>query len=108
MSTDDTFASTLTGIDELRSRHGSDDWPEWRRTVVDAVRAGAQLERLVRQLEGRLPGFAKAEAYSTLSLRLQKLELLQSSHGRSVKWGGDLLKMIIAGILGAVATKVFK
>lgn len=108
MSADDTFASTLTGIEELRSRHGSDDWPEWRRTVIDAVRAGAQLERRVQAFELRFQGVAKAEAYSALSLRLQKLEMRQSSHGRTVKWGADLAKAMIGGLFVFALTRVFK
>lgn len=108
MISDDTFASTLTGIDELRSRHGSDDWPEWRRTVVDAVRAGAQLERRVQAFDLRLHGFAKAEAYTTLDRRVRVLELRQSSRSKTAKWGADLVKAMIGGLFVFALTRVFK
>lgn len=108
MSADDTFATTLTGIDELRSKHGSDDWPEWRRTVVDAVRAGAQLEKKVQQLELRLQGTAKTTAYTAMDARVQSLELVQSSRSKTTKWAADLFKTILAGLFAFGLTRLFK
>lgn len=108
MSADDTFASTLTGIEELRSKYGSDDWLEWRRTVVDAVRAGAQLERKLQSLELRLHGTAKAEAYAKLEKRVHALEFLQSSRSKAGKWGADILKTVLGGLLAVALTRVFK
>lgn len=108
MSADDTFASTLTGIDELRSKYGSDDWPEWRRTVIAAVNAGAQLERRVQAIDLRLHGTAKAEAYAKLEKRVHALEFLQSSRSKAGKWGADILKTVLGGLLALVLTRVFK
>lgn len=105
---DDTFASTLTGINELRSKYGGDDWPEWRRTVVDAVRAGERLEREVQSLRLKTNGFAKAEAYQGLSDRIKVLEGDRKIRNSVGKYMADFIKALIVAGVTLFLAKVFK
>lgn len=70
---EETFASTVTGIEELRRAH-HDDWPEWRRTLVNAAKAGARMEQELRDLAAALEQCARRTAVSNLSNRVAALE----------------------------------
>jgi hypothetical protein len=70
---DETFASTVTGIEELRKAH-HDDWPEWRRTLVNAARAGARMEQELRDVEAAIEQCARRTAVSTLANKVAALE----------------------------------
>jgi hypothetical protein len=95
---DDTFATTLDGIEELRSPHrGTDDWQSWRRVVVQSLRAGSALEKRIASLEVKAGGFAKAGAYTHLDTRVSRLE--EQERRRRGLWG-TLLKA--AGAIGLV------
>lgn len=70
---DETFASTVTGIEELRKAH-RDDWPEWRRTLVNAARAGARMEQELRDVAASVEQCARRTAVATLANKVGALE----------------------------------
>jgi hypothetical protein len=70
---DETFAGTVTGIEELRKAH-KDDWPEWRRTLINAARAGARMEQELRYVAASVEQCARRTAVSTLANKVGALE----------------------------------
>lgn len=95
---DDTFASTLDGIEELRASHrGDDDWESWRRVVLQSLRAGTTLEKRLSQIETKAGTFAKVGAYTHLDTRVTRLEDAQK---RSRGFWGQILKA--GGAIGLI------
>ena len=86
---DETFAKTVTGIEELRAKYrGNDemDWKEWKRTLVSAAQAGAQLERRVNGLAMEFAKAARAEAVAGLVTRIEKLEWKEEGRWNVKSW----------------------
>lgn len=108
-SSDDTFATTLAGIEELRAnfRH-DDDWLEWRRSVVASVQAGAALEKKINWIIPELKGCARQAALVELRYRVEALEAAKKNSsaltGKLLNLGGKMLLVI----LGALAARLFK
>lgn len=82
---DETFAATVTGIEELRKAH-HDDWPEWRRTLVNAARAGARMEQELRDVENSVEQCARRTAVRDLATRITALEVGVIKRRGVVRW----------------------
>lgn len=74
---EETFAKTVTDIEELRRKYRKDDamdWREWKRTLVTAAQAGARLERDVGVLRNDVSAAARASTVAGLITRIEMLE----------------------------------
>ncbi len=100
-SNDDTFASTVAGIADLRAEHGDGlrgDWIEWKRTVLKSVKAGERLEQLVNGLLTDMRVTARQQALQAVAARVSLLEAARKkSRGR---------RQQILAVLGKVALVV--
>lgn len=99
---EETFASTVTGIEELR-RGQRDDWPEWRRTLVNAARAGARMEQELRDVAAAVEQCARRTAVSGLSNRIAALEDAAKQRRGLMRWvvnhGWEIVVVLIAAYL---------
>jgi hypothetical protein len=111
LSPDDTFATTLTGIRELRAEHGDGmrgDWIEWKRTVLKSVKAGERLEKLVNGLLTDMRDAAKQKALQSLSARVAALEAeRKKNHGRRQQILAALGKVALV-VAGAIISRYLK
>lgn len=73
---DETFASTVSGIEELRGNAGEDrDWLSWKRVLIASANAGRVLEQRVNDAEVAIETkLARRSAVSELSNRVAALE----------------------------------
>lgn len=104
---EETFAATVTGIDELRAAH-HDDWPEWRRTLVNAARAGARMEQELRNLEAALEQCARKTAVTTLVNKVADLEDAAHKRRGAVNWVFNHFWQILVIVLTAFLAHQWK
>ena len=99
---DETFAKTVTGIEELRAKYrGNDgmDWKEWRRTLVSAAQAGAQLERRVNGLAMEFAKAARAAVVADIDIRVKQLEWEQKQRWGFKGWMYGIASGVIVGLI---------
>ena len=106
---DATFASTLSGINELRARYAGDDNEDWKRyklTFVNLVRAGEKLEREFQGVQQELAKAARAAVVAKLISRIEFLEWeSKANKGLFRRAGGFIVQIglvILAGYMGHV------
>jgi len=108
---DDTFARTFVGIDRLRSKGYDEDWHEWKRVVLESLRAGKKLEEKVSALTIALNDLkarsARHTAVATLAEKIKVLEdhhaKRESSRAKIMGWVGKALLLILAALLGRIS-----
>jgi hypothetical protein len=101
---EDTFSGTLAGLEKLRGTYKDEDWKEWRRTVLAAVRAGSAMERRQRQIELNLLQLAKQSGVDALITRVTKIEWDrdQAAGTKTKVWAmAQKVALIIAGAVVA-------
>jgi len=115
-SLDDTFATSLVGIERLRLMNERDrgesaadyDWREWKRSVVASIKAGAELEKQMNWVIPELKLRAKQRVLESLVVRIAALEAereaASSARARMLGAGGKVLLVI----LGALASRLWK
>lgn len=104
-STDDTFASTLSGIHKLRENYGDGDWRDWRRTVIKAVESGEALERKVERILRALDKFALDTAVRNLVSEVANLKAdAQRRRGMRSKFWARMCDFALV-LAGALLTK---
>ena len=105
-----TFATTLTGIDELRRQHGAqdDDWPRYKISVVNAIRSGARVEQEIVDLRAALEQCARRTAVSTLVNKVAALEEAAERRKGTVRWVVDHFWQIMVVLLTALIAHRWK
>lgn len=101
---DDTFATTLDGIEELRRAHRDNDaesWSEWRMLVAKSIRSGDRLEKVVQGLERKVAERASAAVVGTLVEDVNKLKAAQARRKRFwrsvIGWSAGIVATLTAG-----------
>ena len=105
---DETFAKTVTGIEELRKKYRRDDemdWREWRRTLVSAAQAGAKLERDFNSLRMEVAKAARSETVAGLIQRIEFLEYVNKTRFGISTWVWGVVSGIIVGVAIVIAGK---
>jgi hypothetical protein len=108
---DDTFARTFVGIDRLRGKNHDDDWHEWKRVVLESLRAGKKLEDkvaaltiVVNDLKARS---ARHTAVAALADKVKGLEdhhaQRESTKAKLLGWIGKAALLILAALLGRIS-----
>ena len=105
---DDTFARTDERIERLRGTYHDEDWREWRRTILESVKAGRQLEEQVEEVQRQIPLLSKASAVAALVRRLDVLEVKEKQRNDlTAKVWGALAKVGLV-VLGWALTKLHR
>ena len=106
---DATFASTLSGINELRARYAgdtADDWKQYTISVVNSIRAGERLEREFQEVKQELAKAARAAAVGKLISRIEFLEWEAKAGKGLLRKSGSFVAqvalIILAGYIGHV------
>ena len=101
---DDTFARTFVGIEKLRGRSHDDDWLEWRRLVIQAIKSGKQVEEKVSALIAERPKYARQSAVTLLAARVAALEdekkKRESTRSKLIGFAIKAALLILAALLG--------
>ena len=112
MSPDQTFSSTLTGIERLRSQHrdaeDTGNFKEYRYHIIDSLKELAEgCHDMAKELNGlklEMKDFASAQVMTDVLLRLDRIE--QSRNGSARMWRA--LWALALVIIGALASRQFK
>lgn len=88
--------------DRVTSRQ--DDYVEQRRTLLESVEAGRQLEERVDMLERREPRYARNAAIEQLECRIAELERNQKLQRGLFMGVGGFLKAILIAAAGSAVT----
>jgi hypothetical protein len=100
---DETFASTLSGIEDLRRNFGSHehDWARYKISVVNAIRSGARLEQEVVDLQVAVNSCSRRGAVAAIAERVKALEDVANRRRGVWRWLVDHFWQIIVVVLAA-------
>ena len=101
--TEETFSSTVAGIEELRAKH-HDDWPEWRRVLISSAQAGKRMEQEVNDLKAAIDQCARRTAVATLANKIANIEADAKRRHGVVSWLFDHFWQIVILALGVMFT----
>ena len=109
-SIDDTFATTLSGIEKLRAGHyrNEDDWREWKRSVLASLKAGSAVERKLAWVIPELKGAARDSALQALARRVESLETARSKVLSTWQQALSIAGKVALVILAALASRLIK
>lgn len=107
MNSDDTFAGTSADIDELRSRYADDDnWREYKRIVLQSVRAGKRLEDEFNTLKlDIVTKYARQGAQERLAKSVDEIRADIKEWRSTKRWLVDAAKLIAVAVVTAYLTK---
>ncbi len=107
---DETFAATLSGIEDLRKKFGAqdDDWARYKISVVNAIRSGARLEQEVTDLKAAVRVCARRSALESLVERVKELEDVATRRRGVWRWILDHFWQIIVVVLAAELARRWK
>ena len=108
---DDTFARTFVGINRLRGKSHDDDWLEWKRVVLESIKAGKSLEEKVNALNIAVNDLkARSARHTAVASLAEKVHALEEHHakresGRAklLGWIGKAALLILAALLGRIS-----
>lgn len=107
---DETFAETVSGIEDLRRQHGGDAWRD--KAIDKALAAGEYLERrfnqFVLETNGKVSEAASAKVQAQVLLDVAALKADAARRSTMLAWAAGIFASLIVGLVLMYATHQWK